>query len=222
MAKLTAKVLATDTMTISDDALTHLPPESFAAISPRVRDGDLLLCAGNDPFSRLIGWSTESPWTHVALAFRWPGLGRIMVFEAVQQIGVRVVPLSRFIGQSSSGQRPYPGRIILARHADYADCGGKAGSAATKRLATFAVDRLGDPFDAGEIARIALRIVMGRFHRKMPRMLGPKREFICSEYVAKCFDRIGVKIEWDGLGFISPADFARDPKVKALARFRTD
>jgi hypothetical protein len=208
-------------MTISDDVLTQLPPQSFAAIAPRVRDGDLLLCSGNDPFSRLIGWSTESPWTHVALAFRWSEMGRIMVFEAVQQFGVRVVPLSTFIRQSSSGQRPYPGKIILARHGDFADRGGKAGSAATKRLADFAVDRLGDPFDAAEIAKIAARIEMGRLHRKMPRMLGPKREFICSEYVAKCFERIGVKIDWDGLGFIAPADFARDPKIKALARFRT-
>jgi hypothetical protein len=208
-------------MTISDDVLTHLAPEALAAISPRVRDGDLLLCAGNDPFSRLIGWSTRSPWTHVALAFRWPGFGRVMVFEAVQQIGVRAVPLSKFIRQSSTGQRPYPGKIILARHADYAEHAGKPGSAATKRLGDFGIDRLGDPFDAGEIAKIALRIAVGRLHRKMPKMLGPKDEFICSEYVAKCLARIGVTIEWDGLGFIAPADFARDPKVKAIARFRT-
>jgi hypothetical protein len=208
-------------MTISEDALRRLSPESFASVSPRVRDGDLLLCAGNDPFSRLIGWSTKSPWTHVALAYRWPGLGRIMVYEAVQQIGVRVVPLSKFIRQSSTGQRPYPGKIVLARHADYAECGGKPGSAPTKRLADFAVDRLGDPFSGVEIARIALRVCMGRFHREMPRMLGPKDEFICSEFVAKCFDKIGIEIQWDGLGFIAPADFARDPKIKAIARFRT-
>ncbi len=55
----------------------------------------------------------------------------------------------------------------------------------------------------------------------MPKSLGPRREFICSEYVAKCFETIGVEIQWDGLGFIAPADFARDPRTKAIARFRT-
>jgi hypothetical protein len=209
-------------MTISDDVLTKLPPESFAAISPRLRDGDLLLCAGNDPFSRLIGWSTKSPWTHVAIAFRWPGLGRIMVFESVQQLGVRVVPLAKFIRQSSTGQRPYPGKIILARHESYLECGGKPGSAATKRLAEFAADRLGDPFAAREIVKIAIRISVGRLNRKMPKMLGPRDEFICSEYVAKCFEKIKIKIPWDGLGFIAPADFAADPQIKAIARFRTE
>ena len=98
-------------------------------------------------FSRLIGWSTGSPWTHVALAFRWPALApSIMVFESVQTIGVRAVPLAKFIRQSSTGQKPYPGKILLARHEDYAGARGGRHSAAMKRLADFAVDRFGDPF----------------------------------------------------------------------------
>ncbi len=208
-------------MAIDDDVLTKLKPESYVAISRRVRDGDILLCSGDDPFSRLIGWATKSPWTHVALAYRWPALGRIMVFESVQQLGVRAVPLDKFIRQSSNGTRPYPGKIILARHDEYADRHGAHGSAAMKRLAEFAVDRFGDPFAGLEILRIAARICIGRFEREMPKALGPKREFICSEYVAKCFETIGVKIQWDGLGFIAPADFALDPKTRAIARFRT-
>ena len=58
-------------MTISDTVLTKLPPLSYATIFKKVRDGDILLCAAHDPFSRLIGWSTKSPWSHVALAWRW-------------------------------------------------------------------------------------------------------------------------------------------------------
>ena len=209
-------------MAIDDDVLVHMPPEPFGTISRRVRDGDLLLCAGNDPFSRLIGWATKSPWTHVAIAWRWPSLGRIMAFEAVQQLGVRAVPLQSFIRQSSSGQRPYPGKIILARHADFTSSRGARGSDAERRFADFAVDRFGDRFAAMEIAKIALRITLGRFNRVMPKFLGPKNEFICSEYVAKCFERVEIKIPWDGLGFIAPADFANDPKIKAIGRFRTN
>jgi hypothetical protein len=208
-------------MAIEDSVLKTLKPEPLDAIKARVRDGDLLLCSGNDPFSRLIGWSTKSPWTHVALAYRWPAIGRIMVFESVQKIGVRTVPLSTFIAQSSTGQKPYPGKIILARHADYAAKGGDAGSAPMKRMADFAVDRFGCPFAPGEIIKIAMRICMGRLDREMPKFLGPKDAFICSEYVAKCFNAVGIDIPWDGLGFIAPADFALDPQVRAIAQFKT-
>jgi hypothetical protein len=208
-------------VTINDNVLTRLKPEPMRVISRKVRDGDLLLCSGADPFSKLIGWATSSPWTHVALAYRDPSLGRIMVFESVQQLGVRTVPLSKFIHQSSTGQKPYPGKIILARHADYADKGGKSGSAPMRHLADFAVDRFGQPFAGTEILKIATRIMVGSLDRKMPRSLGPKNEFICSEYVSKCFEAVGIQITWDGRGFIAPADFARDPKVRAIARFRT-
>jgi len=206
---------------IDDSVLTTLKPEPLEAIARRVRDGDILLCSGNDPFSRLIGWATKSPWTHVALAYRWPALGRIMVFESVQKLGVRAVPLDNFISQSSTGKKPYPGKIILARYEGFADKSGKPGSAAMNRLATFAVDRFGQPFAAMEIARIGARICLGSLNRTMPKSLGPKDAFICSEYAAKCFKAVGIEIEWDGLGFIAPADFARDPNTRAIAQFKT-
>jgi hypothetical protein len=186
-----------------------------------VRDGDILLCSAIDPFSRLIRWATKSPWSHVALAYRWRSVGRIMVFEAVQQLGVRCVPLERFVSESSTGRKPYPGKIILARHADYAEKGGKAGGAALRRLADAAVDRFGDRFAPGEVVKIATRIAFGRTGRKTPKVLAPRDEFICSEYVAKCLEAVGIDIAWDGRGFIAPADFANDPQVTAIAQLRT-
>jgi hypothetical protein len=206
---------------IDDNVLRTLKAEPLEAVAARVRDGDILLCSATDPFSRLIGWATKSPWTHVALAYRWPSVHRIMVFESVQQLGVRTVTLERFISQSSTGQKPFPGKIILARHEDYAEKGGKPGGAAMRRLADYAVDRFGDRFAPLEILRIALRICLGRSGRTTPRFLGPKQAFICSEYAAKCFEAVGIVIAWDGGGFIAPANFARDPKVKAIAKLKT-
>jgi hypothetical protein len=208
-------------MAIPNDVLKTLKPEPLGDVARRVRDGDILLCSATDPFSRLIKWATKSPWSHVALAYRWRSVGRIMVFEAVQQLGVRCVPLERFISESSTGQKPYPGKIILARHEDYADQGGKPGGAAMQRLAEAAVDRFGDRFAPGEILKIAARITFGRSGRTTPTFLGPRDEFICSEYAAKCLEAVGVEIGWDGRGFIAPASFANDPKVKAIAQFRT-
>ena len=208
-------------MAIDDDVLRNLKPEPLGDVAQRVRDGDILLCSATDPFSRLIRWATKSPWSHVALAYRWRSLDRIMVFEAVQQLGVRCVSLERFASESSTGQKPYPGNIILARHADYADKGGKAGGAAMRRLGTAAVDRVGDRFAPGEILKIAARIAFGRAGRKTPKFLGPRDEYICSEYAAKCLEAVGIEIEWDGRGFIAPADFGADPRVKAIARIKT-
>ncbi|HUO23908.1 MAG TPA: hypothetical protein VMU59_15445 [Caulobacteraceae bacterium] len=208
-------------MTIADDALNQMKPEPLAAVHARVRDGDILLCSGNDPFSRLIKWATRSPWSHVALAYRWPELNRIMVFESVQQYGVRAIPIERFCTESSTGQKPYPGQILLARHVDYADHAGKPGGAAMKRLADTAVDLLGDRFAPGEIAKIALRIALDRSGRVTPNFLKRKDEYICSEYAAHCLAEVGIDIPWDGRGFIAPADFALDPKIKAIAQIKT-
>jgi hypothetical protein len=208
-------------MAISDDILTKLAPEPLEKIAHRIRDGDVLLCAATDLGSRLISWSTRSQWTHIAIVYRWPSLSRIMAFESVHTIGVRAVPLAKFIKRTSSGVTPYPGKIILARHEDFAGKKRDDHADAMRRLGDFAVDRFGDPFASGEILKIAARIMLGRTKMRTPKRLAPHDEFICSEYVAKCFEIIGIHVAWDGTGFIAPADFARDPKMHAIARFRT-
>jgi hypothetical protein len=202
-------------MAFNADVLDTLPPEDLPDVLPKMRDGDILLCSANDPFSRLIGWSTKSPWSHVAFAYAWPETGRVLAFECVQQLGVHAVSLTRFISQTSTGAHPYPGRIIVARHR------GMPSGDALKPLTNFAINAMGDRFSPLEIARIGARIAMGRLDIHMPKGLRAKNEFICSEYVAGCFESVGVHIQWDGLGFIAPGDFAMDPNVDAIAQFKT-
>jgi hypothetical protein len=208
-------------MAIDDDVLTKLKAEPLSEVTGRIRDGDLLLCAGTSPISRAIRLATRSPWSHVALAYRWHGIGRLMVFESVEHIGVRTVPLSNFVHHSGKRRKPYRGQIILARHEDYARHAGAKASAKMQRLADFAVDRFGSPFAALEVLKIGLRITAAGLGMKMPPSLGPDDEFICSEYVAKCYENVGIEVPWDKMGFIAPADFARDPKIHALARIST-
>lgn len=207
-------------MTISDEVLTTMPAEPLAAIEDRIADGDILLCAATDWGSRLISWSTQSRWSHVALAYRWDSLARIMAFESVHTRGVQAVPIAAFIKRTSSGVTPYPGSIILARHDDF-QTRIDADPAAKKRLGDFAVDRFGDPFATREIVKIALRVMLGRAKRPLPPILAPDNEFICSEYVAKCLQQVGIEVRWDAVGFLAPEDFARDPKIHAVARFQT-
>jgi hypothetical protein len=205
-------------MAIAPDVLTTLRPESYDEIRKQVRDGDLLLCSANDVFSRLIRWATKSRWSHVAIAFRMEEIDRVMVLECVEKMGVRAVPLSAFIARTSNGVEPYPGRILLARHQGMS---AKSRNQPMRRMAAFAFDRLGDRFSKAEVNKIALRVVLGRFKRRLHPSLGPKDEFICSEYVARCLETVGIKIPWDGLGFIAPADFARDPRIDAVAQIET-
>ena len=205
-------------MAIPDDVLMKLPAQPYNAVRAMVRDGDLLLCSTNHPFARLIRWSTRSPWSHVAMAFRLAEIDRVIVLECVEKIGVRAVPLSSFVTKSARGRTPYPGKILLARHEGMA---AKSRQKPLKRMAEFAFDSLGDRFSQVEVTKIAIRIVLARFELKLHPSLAPKDEFICSEYVARAFEKVGIEFPWDGRGFIAPADIAADPRVNPIAQVRT-
>ena len=204
-------------MAIADNVLTEMKPTAYAKARAMVQNGDLLLCSAHDPFSKLIRWSTKTPWSHIAVAYRIPSLDRVMIFEAVEKIGVRTVPLSTFISKTSEGTSPYPGQILLARDQRFEEVDDKK----KRAMYDFAFAHLGDRFAPAEIAKIAMRLLFGRTGRKMPKMLGAKDEFICSEYVARCYAKAGLKIPWDGLGFIAPGDFARCPDINAVAQIKT-
>jgi hypothetical protein len=204
-------------MAIADNVLSELKAQPYSKVRRLIEDGDILLCSATDPMSRLIRWSTKTPWSHVAIAYRIQSLDRVMVFEAVERIGVRTVPLSSFISRTSEGTHPYPGKILLARDQRFVGLP----DARKKAMYDFAFGCLGNRFAPGEIVKIGLRLLLGRTGRRMPRFLGAKDEFICSEYVAKCFAKAGLKIPWDGLGFVAPGDFALAPDVNAVAQIRT-
>ena len=202
-------------MTIANNALTAMPEQDLAAVEAQIRDGDLLLCSGTRIFSRLIRWATKSPWSHVAIAMRADPLGRVMVLESVERIGVRTLPFHTF-AFGVAGKKPYPGQIVLVRHATLTAVAHKT----VRAMAAFAVDQLGDPFSPRDVLKIALRIILGSTNQKMPEAMKSQDEYICSEFVAICFEQAHVRIPWDGRGFIAPCDFANDPDVSAIARLR--
>lgn len=201
-------------MTVAPSAL-DLPAQDYDAIRRLVRTGDLALCRGTQLFSRAVGWSTGSPWSHIALIVRLDDIGRVVVFEAVAKIGVRMVPLRRFVSEDSGHHKPYPGDIVICRHAEFA---GKADPDKLAKLTEFATDRLGAPFEASEMVKIGLRIAASWVDIKLPRMIETDDEYICSEYIGRCYEAVGIKVPWDGRGFLAPGDFAADPKLEAIAR----
>lgn len=201
-------------MTSPAEALATWTPQRYAAVRAAVRTGDLLICSGDQMFSRVIQWATSSPWSHIAMVVRLDELGRVMVMEAVQKIGVRVVPLSRWITDFQPHDKPFNGKVMVCRHDALAD----ATPEQFHRMSGFATDQLGCPFDAGELVKIAVRIGLGAFGVRLPRMIQPGGEYFCSEYLDECYQRLGVTIPWDGRGFIAPSNFACAPEVRAVMR----
>ena len=204
-------------MAIPDDALETMPPRPYGEIHGQVRTGDLILCSGFSSFSKAIRWATGSPWSHVAMAVRLDPIDKVIMMESVEKIGVRAVALQSFLSRDSNGRKPYPGRLLLARHAEFE---AKASTDGLKAMADFCADRMGAPFRPSEITKIGLRIAAGALNLRLRGRLDPKGEYICSEYVAKAYEQIGIQIPWDGRGFIAPADIARAEPLEAIAQIQ--
>jgi len=192
-------------------------PRDYLDVRDDIKNGDVILFSGTEIFSHLIQWGTRTPWSHVGFAFWIPQIERLMVLQAVTS-GCCAVPLSSIVKGVGAHQRPYNGRLVVARHDRFAEV---ATTERLKDMSQFAADRFGAPYGGGEIIKIGLRIGAGWLKLKMPKMLAPDDEYICSEYAWACYHRVGIDIPWDGLGFIAPSDFAAAEQVNPVFVIRT-
>jgi uncharacterized protein YycO len=183
---------------------------------PKIQSGDILLCSGSAWFSKMIQKSTKSVWSHVGFVIRLDSIDRVMVLESVEPLGVRTVPLSKYLSDYDSEGNPYPGGLVIARHNKFSKI---ASTSKLKKFGQFSVDLFGYPYDTDEIAKIAARIAASYlpFTDKERKALKPDREYICSEYAWECYKSIGINIKHDPRGFIAPADFAKDKDVSLKA-----
>lgn len=200
-------------------AIKKFPEEravNYDQFRAQIKTGDILLCSGSGWFSKLIQSATDSIWSHVGFVMRLDALDRVMLLESVEPLGVRTVPLSKYLSDYDSEQNPYPGGIALARHDHFA---ATATDAKLRRFGQFAVDLFGYPYDKDEIAKIATRIASSKlpFSSKDRKALEPDREYICSEYVWECYKSLGIDIPNDKRGFVAPSDFAGTKEINLLA-----
>ncbi len=198
------------------DDFPNLPIKHYSDIRQTIKSGDILLCSGSAAFSNMIKQATQSVWSHVAFIIRLDAIDRIMVLESVESIGVRTVPLSNYAFDYNGTGKGYPGRLMFARHSDVAEEN-------IPKLSRTATDLLGFPYNTQEIVRIAARISMNTLGISEPTQdPAPQREFICSEYAHICFQSIGVTIDYNPMGFIAPADFARCARVKPICFIQSE
>ena len=203
-------------MTISMKKFPTAAKIRYAQFRPQIASGDLLLCCGSGIFSRMIQAGTGSVWSHVGFLMRLDTIDRIMVLESVEPLGIRTVPLSKYLTDYDNEGNSYPGGIVIARHDDFKT---KASPNKLRKFGQFAVDLFGYPYDNNEIAKISARIAASYlpFSTADKKALKRDREYICSEYVWECYKSLGIRIDHNKKGFIAPADFAKAGKVKLQA-----
>ena len=205
-------------MPIARDVFRTTHPRTYQELRGDIRNGDMLLCSGHGAFSRMIQMATWSNWSHVGFIFRLDDIDRIMVLESVERAGVRAIPLSVLVDGNGKSRSPYRGRLAIARHAAFNE---SVSPEKMKQMTQFALDRLATGYDMSEVMKIAARIMLGAFRIRVPGVLRPDDEYICSEYAYECYRHIGVEIPGHPLGFVAPSDFARCEHVDLVGVVKT-
>jgi hypothetical protein len=182
----------------------------------QIQNGDVLICSGSGIFSSMIQHATKSIWSHVGFILRLEEIDRVMLLESVESIGVRTIRLSKYLkGYDGKRKKAYQGGLAVIRHRQFKKL---TTEKKLKKLAHYAVEYFGHPYDKDEIAKIAAKIMGAKIPiiPKPKKKIKPDSELICSEYVARCYAEIGIQVKWNQLGFIAPSDFAADPNFKLI------
>jgi hypothetical protein len=196
-------------MTIPINGFPNSPSSPYHEARSQIKSGDILLCSGNMLFSSMIKKATGSVWSHVAFILRVDSIDRIMVLESVESKGVRTVPLSSYAYNYDGSGKGYPGKILIARHHGFDNT--KIG-----HLSRTAVDLLGYPYGYVEILNIARRLALKFMGSGKEKEFKPDNAYICSEYAYECYQSVGIKINHDPAGFVTPSDFAKTPEVNTV------
>lgn len=178
-----------------------LPVLPYEQVRQQLQTGDLVFCSGSYLFSGLIQRFTRSVWSHVGVVYRDDSLQRVFVLESEAGIGVRLVPLSKYLRDYHGRRRPYRGQIAVCRLQPEAD------EPALRQVISFGMDELTRPYDNFEILRIGVRIALRLTRRTRD------RKYICSELVHEAFRRAGVQLQV-GDGYIGPDDLWRSGNVQ--------
>ena len=106
-------------MSVATRRFPNKPTSAYDEFRCEINSGDLLLCSGTSVFSSMIQAATKSIWSLVGFVMRLDSIDRVMILESVESIGVRTVPLSKYLYDYDSRGNPHPGRVVIARYSDF-------------------------------------------------------------------------------------------------------
>ena len=185
--------------------LKELPVINYWKVRDHLKTGHIFFTSGSYAFSGIIQRLTKSVWSHVAIIYKDEELGRVMVLEAEPRIGIRLIPISKYIRDYNGKKRPYKGQIVLAR------LNVEVEKEKFNRGISFGLDALTRPYDNWEIIRIMLRILFRKGKREK------NRSYICSELVRDAFAKAGVIFKFNDT-YISPQEIWKDDRVEMKYR----
>ena len=185
--------------------LKDLPVINYEKVRDHLKTGHIFFTSGSYTFSGIIQRLTKSVWSHVAIIYKDEELGRVMVLEAEPRIGIRLIPISKYIRDYNGKKRPYKGQIVLAK------LNVEVEKEKFNRGISFGLDALTRPYDNWEIIRIMMRILFRKGKRER------NRSYICSELVRDAFAKAGVVFKFNDT-YISPQEIWKDERVEMKYR----
>ncbi len=181
-------------------SLTH-----YENIRGELKTGQIVFCSGSYLFSGIIQRLTKSTWSHVAVIYKDEELGRVMMLEAEPRIGIRLIPLSKYLRDYKGTKRPYKGQITIAQ------LNFPVERENMNKGISFGLDELTRPYDNFEIVRIMIRILFHISKRER------NRNYICSELVRDIFAKAGIIMQYKDT-YISPDNIWNDKRVEMKFR----
>lgn len=190
---------------ITKKQLKEMPVIPYEKVRAFVKTGDIFFSSGSYAFSGIIQKLTKSTWSHVAVVYKDEELGRVLVLEAEPAVGIRLIPLSKYLNDYKDKRRPYKGQIAIA------SLNMDLEKEKLNRGISFGLDELARPYDNFEIVRIMMRILFHISKREK------NRNYICSELVRDVFAKAGVIIQYKDT-YISPDNIWTDERVQLKYR----
>jgi hypothetical protein len=180
--------------------LKEMPIIPYEKIRDHLKTGNIFFSSGSYAFSGIIQKLTKSTWSHVAVVYKDEELGRVLVLEAEPYIGIRLIPLSKYLCDYKGKKRCYKGQIAIAQvNVDVE-------KEKLNRGICFGLDELTRPYDNFEIVRIMMRILFHISRRER------NRNYICSELVRDIFAKAGIIMQYRDT-YISPDNIWTDKRV---------
>ena len=190
---------------ITKKQLKEMPVIPYEKIRDNLKTGHIFFTSGSYLFSGAIQRLTKSVWSHVAVVYKDEELGRVMVLEAEPYVGIRLIPLSKYLKDYKGKKPPYKGQIAIAKiNLDIE-------KEKFNRGISFGLDELTRPYDNFEIFRIMIRILFRISRRER------NRNYICSELVRDILAKAGVIIQYKDT-YISPNAIWTDGRVELKYR----
>ena len=186
---------------ITKQQLQEMPVVPYLKIRDKLKTGQVFFSSGSYAFSGIIQRLTKSVWSHVAIIYKDEELQRVLVLEAEPYVGIRLIPVSKYLKDYKGKKRSYKGQIVIA------DFNFMLEKEKMNKAICFGLDELTRPYDNWEILRIMFRILFRVGKREK------NRNYICSELVRDAFAKAGILFKFNDT-YISPQEIWKDDRVE--------